>query len=49
MQLFVTIGKEWKLLKTVIKSFVFDVYGLLDPTPFIALYCCVCLRKIVGE
>ena len=37
MQLFVTIGNDWKLLIIVTKSFVLDVYGLLDPTPVIAL------------
>ena len=37
MQLFVTIGNDWKLLVTATKSFVLDVYELLDPTPFIAL------------
>ena len=30
MQL-LTIGDNWKLLMIVTVSFVFDVYGLLDP------------------
>ena len=37
MQLFVTIGNDWKLLIIVTKSFVLDVYGLLDLTLVIAL------------
>ena len=32
MQLFVAIGKNWKLLIIVKKSFVLDVYGLIDFT-----------------
>ena len=30
MQLFVTIGNNWRLLIIVIKNFVLDAYGLLD-------------------
>ena len=37
MQLFVTIGNDWKLLIIVAKSFILDVYGLLDLTLVIAL------------
>ena len=37
MQLFVTIGNNWKLLIIVTKSFVLDVYGLIDLTPVVAL------------
>ena len=37
MQLFVTIGDDWKVLIIVTKSFVLDVYGLLDLNPIIAL------------
>ena len=37
MQLFVTIGNDWKLLIIVTKSFVLDVYGLLDLNPIVAL------------
>ena len=37
MQVFVTIGNDWKLLIIVTKSFVLDVYRLLDPDPAVAL------------
>ena len=37
MELFVIIDNDWKLLIIVAKSFVLDVYGLLDLTAIIAL------------
>ena len=37
MELFVTIGNDWKLLIIVTKSFFLDVYGFLDLTPVIRL------------
>ena len=37
MQLFVTIGNDWKLSIIVTKSFVLNVYGFLDPIPVVAL------------
>ena len=38
MQFIETIGNDWNLLFIVTKSYVLDVYGLLDLTPVIALY-----------
>ena len=37
MQLFVTIANDWKLLIIDTKSFVLNIYGLLDLTPVIGL------------
>ena len=48
MQLFVTIGNDWKLLTIVTKSFVLDVYGSLDPTLVIALQWSLSQKKFWG-
>ena len=37
MQLFLTISNNWMLLIIVTKSYILDVYGLLDLTPAISL------------
>ena len=48
MQLFVTIGNDWKLLTIVTKSFVLDVYGSLVPTLVICSTVVSVSEKILG-